>query len=402
MKTQQDVINFMSGNPKPEIVRILPISDQSSFSKDTKITITPSIPFSVNFNGKDVTIKSMSLYHPCPIQLEGIQYDAVLSLNDPSDENRPSHIILVPLMTSNRSTTSTKFFSKICPQLALLYSVDPVTNDYPTLDVPTDSNWSLTNLFGMSPNDNEYKGGLFSWTAAPDYAKTTQSSNNVITVDYKPIGNPITYIILDKAVEINSGDLSLLRRLPVTPAAESIHPMIKETLHYKKQSCSSSSSTSKENFENIESCDPFQQFPVKKQPLQSLISWIFNLLWIFTALASIYLALYIIDNRYHDDLIRFINNFSVMLVNQIRKIRGREMLELKNLGDDVSETRDKAGDVLSDLTSKIPGGISDLTSKIPGGIGDLTSKIPGGLGGITSKLPGVGGLFSKGLSFLGK
>lgn len=375
MKSPEDVYRFSyTVNNDVEIVRILPKSGSGSFSKETKITITPSLAFSMNFNGKDIPVKTMTLYHPCPIRIENVQYDAVLSLNDPSEASTSSekmkYVVLIPLMKSNRATDSTKFFNKIAPQLSGLMEVDPVTNDYPTLDVPTDSDWSLTKLFGMPANDNTYKGGFFSWVSATDFKrveKTRQEvvysnifglqipsgSRSITDITFEPVLPSYTYIILDDALEINASDLSVLRKLPVTPSSDAIHAMLNESLVYKKEACSTpEDTTKKENFENLESCDPFQQFPKKKQPLQIFITIIFSIMTILTFVIGVYLALYIVDKDYYKDLVVFVGKFVDMIVNQFKKLRSDEEREMAKVSPPENNLISGIGNLLGNTRFK--------------------------------------------------
>jgi hypothetical protein len=79
----------------------------------------PSMPFKLAYNGVEIVVKNMVLYHPCPVRIENVQYDAVLQLNDPSmgsaRRSENDTIILIPLAGSNRPDEAGQLISKIAP-----------------------------------------------------------------------------------------------------------------------------------------------------------------------------------------------------------------------------------------------------------------------------------------------
>lgn len=100
---------------------LIPIGREAAFpeSAQNKLYIKPSMPFKLAYNGLEITVDKMVLYHPCPVRIENIQYDAVLQLNDPSlssiTESKNDTVILIPLAGTNRPDEAGALISKIAP-----------------------------------------------------------------------------------------------------------------------------------------------------------------------------------------------------------------------------------------------------------------------------------------------
>lgn len=260
-------MGFLPGNFP--VVRVRKQATGGSFSLETKAIITPSIPFKMTFNRDDIPIKQMTLYHPCPVRIDAVQADAVLSLNDPSDTTN-KYIILVPLVLSNNEEPSVKFFNKIVPSTSAIAEPNPITGQYTVQDVPTGNDWTLSQLFStdsISGGNFDVRNGYFVWEGIPALERyTARNDAQVVRTSWRRVGSPgPTYILLEKPLQIGGIDLAtLLRSLPVTPPSEAIHPIPERGVVYKQgppEGCSAvTGSTTVEHYTELkagESCDPF-------------------------------------------------------------------------------------------------------------------------------------------------
>lgn len=216
-------------------VRIQELSS-GGFSADTKARFTPSIPFKVRFTAggstTEINVKSMSLYHPCPLRLEGVQPDAVLSLNDPSfNKDKPNYVVLIPLVGRNVPSNSVGFLEKIMSQVIAVSEPDPSSGQYVAKDIPTGANWTLTNLFTVEPSGDGSFGatnGFYEWKGMPALERKREDGNGTITYKWTESGTPVPrYIMLDTPVVCNPSDLAVLTsRMPVTPPTDAIHAVL--------------------------------------------------------------------------------------------------------------------------------------------------------------------------------
>lgn len=216
-------------------VRILQ-STSGGFSADTKVKITPSIPFQMRVSAAgegpiDVPIQTMTLYHPCPIRIEGVQPDAVLSLNDPSF-GKPKYVILVPLTAKNTQSPSIGFLQKLLPEAIAVSQPDPSTGQYIPKDVPTGQNWKLSQLFDVIVAENgkdfDVKTGMYVWKGMPSLKRTQESTSTGVRFKWLPSGDPSPqYILMDTPVACNPGDLAILTsRIPITRPSDAIHAIL--------------------------------------------------------------------------------------------------------------------------------------------------------------------------------
>jgi len=216
----------------------------SGFSGSTKVTITPNIPFRIKVNGREVNVPKMTIYHPSPIRIGNVQHDAVMTLNDPADE-RASHVILIPIKSDPFGDRKATFFSNFAPYLSGLLEPDPEYGEFDPVDVPTGSTWNLTSLLPVKPNaqtkESEVVGGFYVWEGMPSYrlvlkSKTAQATaqgpQDVYTYGWEQTTKSPMYIALETPVPISPSDLMAIRRLPVTPADQALHP-IKPNYLYK-------------------------------------------------------------------------------------------------------------------------------------------------------------------------
>jgi hypothetical protein len=214
---------------KLQSVRIQKVSS-GGFSSDTKAKLTPSIPFKLSFMGQEITVKTMSVYHPCPLRIEGVQPDAVFSLNDPSFEDGSGYIVLVPLVAKNTADPSIEFFDRVLPQINALMAPE-ATGQYVTRNIATGTNWSLTKVFSASKGTGdslEVQNGYYEWKGMPALERVREDGNNTITYSWKESGKPSPrYIMLDTPVAISSSSLSsITQSLPVTPTSDAIHAVL--------------------------------------------------------------------------------------------------------------------------------------------------------------------------------
>lgn len=214
-------------------VRIQQMSS-GGFSSDTKAKFTPSIPFKVRFTAggstKEITVKTMTLYHPCPLRLEGIQPDAVLSLNDPSFDT-PDYVVLVPLVGRNVPGNSVEFLQKIMSQVATVSQPDPASGQYVGRDIPTGANWTLSKVFTVQPSGDgnfDVMNGFYEWKGMPPLERRRRDGPGTITYSWAESGTPAPrYIMMDTPVVCNPGDLAnVTSLLPVTPALDAIHAVL--------------------------------------------------------------------------------------------------------------------------------------------------------------------------------
>lgn len=212
----------------------------SGFSASTKVTITPNIPFRIKVNGTEVNVPKMTIFHPSPVRIGNVQHDAVLTLNDPADE-RTTHVILIPIKADAFGDRKATFFGNFAPYIAGLLEPDPEYGEFDPVDVPTGSTWNLTSLLPVQPNaqtkESDVVGGFYVWEGMPSYKlvlKSKQTSELIDTYNYgwEPTTKSPMYIVMETPVPISPSDLMAIRRLPVTPADQALHP-IKPNYLYK-------------------------------------------------------------------------------------------------------------------------------------------------------------------------
>jgi hypothetical protein len=247
-------------------VRIQQVSS-GGFSADTKARFTPSIPFKVRFSAgnqtpTEITVKSMTLYHPCPLRLEGVQPDAVLSLNDPSFDN-PNYVVLIPLVGRNMPGTSVEFLQKIIPEVVSVSEPDPSSGQYIGKDIATGANWTLSKLFTVQPSgDGNFNvvNGFYEWKGMPALERKRQDGPGTITYSWVESSTPgPRYIMLDTPVVCNPSDLAILTtRMPVTPASDAIHAVLYSSnpfqrgIVHKQGPAGASCPSSKETFADLQ------------------------------------------------------------------------------------------------------------------------------------------------------
>lgn len=255
-------------------VRIRQVNGAGNFSSDTKAKYTLSLPVKMSYTAglrqtpgvprtqmrqvrgrwvttqvmgppgfipdiKSTQVKTLTLYHPCPVRIENVQYDAVLSLNDPADSDADV-IVLVPLKGSNFGSDSESFFGKIVKQLAQISTPDSVTGLFPTADIATGNQWNIEQIFSLKTTPADTKdpekgvrkdipspvaNAYFTWMAAPTYKrKKVSESPTELVYAWEPDGREVRYFMLQYPVSISLTDLSILtRNMPTTDPKRAIH-----------------------------------------------------------------------------------------------------------------------------------------------------------------------------------
>jgi hypothetical protein len=306
-------------------VRIQKI-ESAGFSANTKARFTPSIPLKMMYGGKEITVSTMTLYHPCPLRIESVQADAVLSLNDPSFGD-PAFVVLVPLVGRNSADPSISFFEKIAPEIVTVAAEDPASGQYLTRDIPTGANWSLSKLFGISAGKGgnvEVMNGHYRWKGMPALERTRVESGNTITYSWEPSGKATpTYIMMDTPVAINPSDLATItQRLPVSAPADSIHAVLysgsdimnRGIVHKAGPVVPCSAETpARESFTNAdlnaitnESCDSWETWAQTAEgngyTTEMIITLIFNVALTIAAAVGAYIALVAVAKFYDVEL----------------------------------------------------------------------------------------------------
>ena len=239
--------------------------DIRSYSSNTKLFIIPSMPFEMSFNDSKFYVYRMTLYHPCPIRIENVQYDAVLSLNDPSDTNA-NHIVLIPLKgVSIGSGESGQFISKIASYIPAIVQPN-ASGEYVATDVPTNADWSITKMLKVGAScsgEIEVKNGFFQWVGEPAFDQYTKGVENRYPFQYTNVGwrreakaaGP-TYILMQEPATISAYDLSTIRMLPVTQPEEAVHPIPRVFTYKAGPPNPALCNRKKETFVSKPECDP--------------------------------------------------------------------------------------------------------------------------------------------------
>jgi len=316
---------------KLRTIRIQKI-ESAGFSANTKARFTPSIPFKMVYGGQEFTVSTMTLYHPCPLRIENVQSDAVLSLNDPSFGN-PSHIVLIPLVGRNSADLSVSFLNKIAPEVITVSAEDPASGQYLTRDIPTGANWTLSKLFGISAGKGaalEVANGYYQWTGMPALERVRKETPGTITYAWEPTGRPSPkYIMLDTPVAMSPSDLATVtQRLPITPPEDAIHavlydggnPLNRGIVHKQGPPVPPGGCPTRETFTNADlnkvlssisqtedpsglniSCDPWQTWALtanRGYTTNMIIELMFNVIVLVAAAVGAYFAIVAVVKMY--------------------------------------------------------------------------------------------------------
>jgi hypothetical protein len=386
-KNIKSLEDFNANQAKLKTIRIRRVTGGGSFSSGTKAKFKLSLPIKAKYVSEiqnrsapttqmsgfpfqwitvpgqstttpifqDITISTLTMYHPSPLRIENVQHDAVLSLNDPSDPTAKT-VILVPLKASNMGDESVDFFNKIAKHLTTISTPDSVTGLYPETEIPTGNNWNIKSVFWLDPtpsadNISKVTDAFYTWTGVGNFKREQLYANSdEIRYGWKPDGEPVRYFMLATPVSISTTDLSFLTRsLPQTPAEEAIHKIPDPTIGnnmkvlYKKATgpgASAGCGVTRERMTNqgkgdalaslfagtgveellvdekgrpisdIDSCDPFQanaKNAIAKASMftpTKLARIFFNVLSVIAIGIGAWLALYLILNKDYDKKFR--------------------------------------------------------------------------------------------------
>lgn len=255
-----DLASFDANIAKLRDIRIRQVTGGGSFSSGTKAKFRLSIPIKAKYVAQllttpatqydlvgwpwrwqvtpgtstttpvteEITISMLTMYHPSPLRIENVQHDAVLSINDPSDPDAKT-VILIPLKSSNNGDESVDFFNKLAKHLTTIQAADSVTGLYPETNIPTGNDWNIKKIFWLdkpgADNISKVTDAFYTWMGAGSYNRVELSRTSTeIRYGWVPDGAQIRYFMLQTPVSISSTDLSFLTRsLPPTPAEQAIH-----------------------------------------------------------------------------------------------------------------------------------------------------------------------------------
>lgn len=349
---------FDANASKLKTIRIRRVTGGGSFSSDTKAKFSLSLPIKAKFVSdvipgstsrtelrgwppawvtvpgpeskvpvtKDISISSLTLYHPCPVRIENVQADAVLSLNDPSDPN-VDVVILVPIRGASMGQESETFFSRIVSQIAGISVPDPVTGLYPAADIATGNNWNIKSVFWLGSPESDgtakVQDSYYTWDGAATYKREQTYSlpsmtgfQGLIRYGWKPEGKRVRYFMMGTPVNMTQSDLSLLTQyLPTTPADQAIHkipdpsvagnakPLYRAAIgNAAEAGCGVVRERMENPEEDTNSCDPFAMNANKINDGRGLsnrfIDILYNVMMALAALIGIGLALYFVKENY--------------------------------------------------------------------------------------------------------
>lgn len=357
--------NIGEVDAKIKVSRIQP-ETSGGFSAPTKAVFTLSIPFKMKLSAsgqsREVSIKYMTMYHPCPLRVEGVQYDAVLSLNDPFKSDS-EFVILIPIVGSNKPSPSADFLGKIMSQIAAVTQPDPASGRYLEIDIPTGTGWSLRKLFNTNPSDPkevekaqsvEITDGFYQWVGvaglkrqrvevrARDVGWFLSGGRNPV-VGYRnkwvPSGEPSPrYLMMDRPIICNPTDLATLtQRLPATPPEEAINPVLYSDSPFFRGIVHKQGATPycdvREQFTNAdmngvteESCDPWINWANRKNAgfnTSAIVNAIFNALVFIAAGLGAYIAFLAISKMVDVNYKDFAVNAGKLIGVYARDLRGK-------------------------------------------------------------------------------
>ena len=286
----------------------------------------PTVPFEISYNGKSETIRFLSLYHPCPVRIENVQYDAVLSIGDAWAGN--NLIVLVPI---NSSASGSSFLTQIAQ-----YAVPVVAGASgigEPVSVPTGAQWSLTQVISVGEG-SKVSRPFFTWNSSLLKQKVLSDTPRLRRIGWASSRGP-QYILMAEPISAAPGDLSTILQLPVTSPEAAIHPL--GTITYKNappKDCKTCSANVSE---------VLNQFKMEERGTGSLSKETIGLIimWVFAGIAMLW-------------------GLSVGLGWALDNVRG-DML--RRWGDAIKNAIAKA--MSKSKTLKVPALKSPLSSKPP-------------------------------------
>ncbi len=432
---------FLANETQIKGVRIRKVTGGGSFSSGTKVKIVLSLPLRAQYVSemkdnvpqfKDITIRTMTLYHPSPIRVENVQHDAVLSLNDPSDEVAGSDsVILIPLKGSNTGAKSEDFFNKIVKHAISLSAPSMVTGMFEKVDVPTGADWSLASLFwlGEATKDGyaRVEDAYYSWDGLPTFNRSLASqSASAINYNWVASDSSVRYFMLANPVNIAMSDLSILtRNLPPTPPDQAIHKIPDASLKWKN-------ATPKPSYWNatpivykaaegkaiagsccggVEKTAPVEEGPkdlpsfggtatesfTNKGSISSntIITFVFGFITLLFMMIGAAIALHLIHKDYDYTLRTASNTVGEAVGAWFAKMAGR----IKAIRNAITAAKGAAsgegggeegglGDLLGSVKGSADGKLGDLLGSADGKLGDLLGSVKGSADGKLGDLLG--------------
>jgi len=257
------------------------------FAPTNKLFIEPSLPFKVSWNGKETEIRQMTLYHPFPLRIENVQYDAVLSLNDPSIAGVAT-VVFIPLVASSVASESSKFLDRIAPQIARVLAPNPETNAYDTASAATGADWLLTKVLPL--NGTRVQSGYYQWFAGRGYESYKDTSNPFVhRVRWRTKEPRINYICLETPATVSPAVLSAILTLPRTDALAAISPVSPVVTYTPCANTPAPKAPVRETFQGDPQCDPLR-FPDNTGYRKTMV---FSFLGILAGVAVIMIGVYV-------------------------------------------------------------------------------------------------------------
>jgi hypothetical protein len=288
---------------KVKVPSIRKLTSGGGFSSITKLFIKPAIPFTASFNGEPIQVSIMTLFHPCPIRIDNVQYDAVLTLGDVADQSTKT-IVMVPLAGSLNPGKAGTFFSKIASFIPGILLPDPSTGQYEPIDIPTGKDWDISKIFPGSPSGTAtvVDASYYVWNEVPPlelYLRNTIANPmwlpNIEQYGWRPTTNaaPRKFIMLGRPININTFDLQTIRMLPATPPEDAIpSPLLSSLVFKPNPKCDAG----KEKFtmDSEKLCDPFARIAevrASKIDTDAIIAAVLGVITIIAVCLGIYFAL---------------------------------------------------------------------------------------------------------------
>lgn len=222
------------------------------YSAKTKLFVEPSLPLKISWNGKVIDVTKMTLYHPFPLRIENVQYDAALSLNDPADGS--TTVVLIPLVAASVAAPSVEFMDKLGPHVPRMMAMDPETKTYLPVTVPTGTDWMLTKMLPV--RGNRIQSGFYQWFAGRGFDSYVDTSNPFIRHTRWRAREPrANYIVVETPANVSPSILSSILTLPRTDPLEAIAPLSPIVTYTPCANTPATGGPVRESF-NPE-CDPF-------------------------------------------------------------------------------------------------------------------------------------------------
>lgn len=193
-------------------------------SLGNRIQLSPSRPLGLTFNGRHASFTQLFLYYPAPLQVEGVQADAMFQAVDPDNI-----MLFIPL----KSGGTNNFLQAISPRINStptgLGAPNPDTKKYNPIYISTGNEWGLTSL--VKSNDS-----YFTWSDSPLEQYVIADTPFFKRIGWRPKPGPQVIYFKDP-VPIISRDIESLTAVigPVTPS-DVLHS-VTNTLFVTEEPC---------------------------------------------------------------------------------------------------------------------------------------------------------------------